>query len=89
MFADADDNGSPAADEVLHVHPALANGYSLRVAGNFADWLEFKPSGATLGSGGAADTFRLCYGSDTGFSRAVDVTMSGRVKLQPQAAVCP
>lgn len=89
VFADVDDDGSPAAAEVLHVRPALDSGYSLQVAGSFADWLEFKPSGAALGSGGAADTFRLCHGGDANFSRAIDVAMSGRVQLQPQAAVCP
>ncbi len=89
VFADDDRNGVPATAEIIRVYPALANGYTLRANGNFGHWVEFQPTGATLGSSGNSDTFRLCHGAGVDFSRSVDVAPSGRVQVAGPATVCP
>jgi type IV fimbrial biogenesis protein FimT len=86
IFADNDNDDTLDSGELLRVYSGLDTNYTLRDAGNFTDWVEFLPSGASQGSDGASDTFRLCYGNSTALSRAVNVAMSGRVKLLDQPA---
>lgn len=89
VFADTDRNGVPATTEILRVYPALDNSYTLRVSGNFGDWVEFQPSGASIGSSGNSDTFRLCHNTGVSFSRSINVAPSGRVQLVGPATACP
>lgn len=89
-----DENGNGAVDDgdtVLQEYTALSKDYTLRVGGNFTDWVAYRPTGLSLGSGGLPNgSFRLCTDEqDTVKGRTIAVNSVGRISIQEQTDSCP
>jgi type IV fimbrial biogenesis protein FimT len=85
VYVDADDDGAPNANEILRVIGSLPNGVTLRMAGDFDDAITYSTDGAASGSG----TFVICnHKADTQSAREVDVTLTGRPKMNKTTSDC-
>ena len=84
VFANADGNGSPSADELLRVRPATAG---LRIVGNgnLENFAEFDANGFALGSAG---TLAFCDTDGSDSATDLVVSTSGRVRSQPDQPDC-
>ena len=77
-------------DCLLRTYPALPTNFTLRTDSNFANWMAYSASGASAGSGGSSDTFRLCANNaNTAKSRAIIVSASGHPRTETGTASCP
>ena len=89
MFADIDDSGSPTAAELLRVGDTVNPLLSLTAAANFSNWLEYKPSGRAIGSGGTfTGTFSVCSGDYHDYSRQIGLSAVGRVSTEKVPNIC-
>jgi len=88
VFEDVNGNG----DDLIRVFSALPTGYTLRVSGNFSDWIAYTRTGMSTGSSGegVAGTFRVCTADAvTTKSRSIEINTTGRARLIASAASCP
>ena len=80
-------------DCLLRTYAALPTNFTLRTGSNFANWMAYSASGASVGSGSGGlgnDTFRLCANNaNTAKSRAIIVSPSGRPRTETGTALCP
>ncbi len=80
-------NALDGADAVIQVNEGLDANFTLRAGGNIVTYL---PSGNLLSG---ADTFKVCRpDQDTARSRAVDISVTGRISVSTVAAgglTCP
>ncbi len=85
VYADTDGDGSIDSDEILRVVEPMRNGDTVRATGSFADSLTYRTDGSASGTG----TFVLCNADgDTSFGREVDVSVTGRPRLNKTTADC-
>ena len=92
VFEDVNGDGSNSGDDTIRVFSGLPTGYTVRVSGNFSDWLAYSRTGMSTGSSGAgvAAIFRVCTADAvTTKSRAIDINTTGRARLVANAASCP
>lgn len=81
-------DGSPNEDCLLRTYPSLS-GYTLRTGNStYKDYAAYVASGLSENSA-AVDTFRLCSGTDTGTSRAIIISASGRARVSTGTDSCP
>lgn len=86
VFVDTDEDGVVDADEILRVNGALGGDTSLQVSGtDFSDQMSYQTDGSASGTG----TFVLCNArADTATAREVDVSLTGRPKINKSTASC-
>jgi len=93
VFVDEDGDGTLDAsdDTLVQEYAALGSGYTLRVGGNYSDWLAYLPTGLSLGNGGLPNgSFRLCTDEqDTAEGRTIAVNSVGRVGVVAGTTECP
>jgi len=80
-------DGSPSEDCLLKTYQAIT-GYTLRTGtSTYQDYAAYLSSG--LSKAVASETFRLCNGSDTATSRAIEINVVGRARVSTGTASCP
>jgi type IV fimbrial biogenesis protein FimT len=86
IYADADSDGAPDPNEILQVSEALGQGDTLFVSGSdFSNVVSYRTDGSASGIG----TFVLCNSAgDLNFAREVDVSITGRPKLNKSTTDC-
>jgi len=85
VYADADGDSAPDPNEILRVVEPMRNGDTVRVSGAFTNSLSYRTDGSASGTG----TFVLCNAEgDTSFAREVDVSVTGRPRLNKTTADC-
>ena len=91
VFEDVNGNGSvDVGDDLIRVFRSLPAGYTLRVGGNFSNWIAYTRTGMSAGNSGVSDTFRVCTpDAVTTKSRAIEINTTGRARLIASAASCP
>ncbi|NOQ77117.1 MAG: prepilin-type N-terminal cleavage/methylation domain-containing protein [Methylococcaceae bacterium] len=96
VFVDYDGNGdcddgcdatNAGEDELLKTHASFHNGYTLVSGDNVEEWLAYKPTGLSKGSGGlSTNSFKLCHDEDTDSARKIVLNNVGRAKVEAGTA---
>jgi type IV fimbrial biogenesis protein FimT len=85
VYVDVDGDGAVDADEILRVSGPLAEGMTLRVAGDFDDEIGYGTDGTASGTG----AFVMCNPTaDTQSAREIAVSFTGRPKMNKTTASC-
>ena len=88
MFVDLDGNSLPQASELIELGAALDGRVSLTASTAFQQWIQFRPSGAAIGSAGNSGSFSVCSGDYPEISRLVGISAVGRVTTKKDANLC-
>jgi len=93
IFTDLDFDGvfdSADGEVILRTYTGIPSNFTLRTGANYSVWTGYLPSGRSTGSGGPADTFRLCADDADRFSsRAITISTTGRPRTSTGTSSCP
>jgi type IV fimbrial biogenesis protein FimT len=84
VIVDADGDDAFEQPEIILAGAAMDSVVSLTAPSAFSQYIEFRPTGATNGTG----QFDFCTSGYDQFSRLVNVTPNGRVTVIKQAGLC-
>jgi type IV fimbrial biogenesis protein FimT len=79
IFDNADDNGTPASAEIIRLVDTVHGQVDMQVENTMDAYVEFLPTGAAVGDSGNTGQFRICHSNSSSFSKAVNVSATGRV----------
>lgn len=86
LYDDMNSNDAPDPDEIIRVVDSLENGIALEVSASIAGFLQFQPTGVTVGNGGNNGEFRICHQDSTVYSHVLSVSAAGQVRLQQRTS---
>jgi type IV fimbrial biogenesis protein FimT len=85
IFEDANANNAPDAAEIIQLVDGFDGDINMQVSTALFGYVQFQPTGVAVGNGGNTGEFRLCHADSNAFSRAVNISVSGRVNSVKRA----
>lgn len=85
IFEDANTNNAPDAAEIIQLVDGFDGDINMQVSTALSEYVQFQPTGVAVGNGGNSGEFRLCHADSNASSRAVSISVSGRVNSVKRA----
>ena len=79
IYEDVNTNNAPDAAEIIQLIDGLDGEINMQVSTALSEYVQFQPTGAAIGNGGNTGEFRLCHSDSSVYSKAVNISVSGRV----------
>ena len=85
IYEDVNTNNAPDAAEIIQLIDGLDGEINMQVSTALSEYVQFQPTGAAIGNGGNTGEFRLCHSDSSVYSKAVNISVSGRVNSVTRA----